>query len=266
MADWPLVADRAGRTRAQGRDPPPADRPASPGGRERRRALGAAGAVPVPVPLGLQLPGRPRRADRRGLRPLRPGTPAAGRLLHPFRQHPRLRRRAGRASRPAPPRHPVARPLSRRLPRPRGEPAEPGAGRTSCSSRRDSEPVGFAAPHGRWNAGLDAVLDELGYLYSSDFQLGYDDLPFFPWREDRFSSVLQVPIHPICEGLFLDAGVRSGRGDRRPPRRRSSVPRSMPASRRSSTAIPSAGWRGSPRSSRPSTRRRRATRCSGGSR
>jgi hypothetical protein len=71
-------------------------------------------------------------------------------------------------------------------------------------------PVGFAAPHGRWNAGLDGVLAELGYLYSSDFQLGYDDFPFFPWVANRFSNVLQIPIHPICEGLFLEAGARSG--------------------------------------------------------
>src|SRR5918997_2186392 len=69
------------------------------------------------------------------------------------------------------------------------------------------EPVGFAAPHGRWNPGLDAVLEGLGYLYSSEFQLGYDDLPFYPWRHDRFSDVLQIPIHPICEGLFLEAGA-----------------------------------------------------------
>lgn len=69
-------------------------------------------------------------------------------------------------------------------------------------------PIGFAAPHGRWNVGLDDVLEEAGYLYSSDFQIGYDDLPFFPWKEGRFSNVLQVPIHPVCEGLFLEAGIR----------------------------------------------------------
>jgi hypothetical protein len=68
------------------------------------------------------------------------------------------------------------------------------------------EPEGFAGPHGRWNEGIDAVLEELGYSYSSDFQLGYDDLPFFPWRGDRFSSVLQVPVHPLCEGVFFEAG------------------------------------------------------------
>jgi hypothetical protein len=71
--------------------------------------------------------------------------------------------------------------------------------------------VGFAAPEGRWNSGLDTVLEEKGYLYSSDFHLGYDDLPFFPWRECCFSGLLQVPIHPICEGSFLDAGVRDAR-------------------------------------------------------
>ena len=49
-------------------------------------------------------------------------------------------------------------------------------------------------------------MEGLGYAYSSDFHLGYDDYPFFPWVGDRFSRVMQVPVHPICEGLFLDAG------------------------------------------------------------
>ncbi len=71
-------------------------------------------------------------------------------------------------------------------------------------------PQGFAAPHGRWNSGLDDAIETLGYGYSSDFQIGYDDYPFFPWKGDRFSRVLQVPVHPVCEGLFLDAGVRDG--------------------------------------------------------
>jgi hypothetical protein len=73
------------------------------------------------------------------------------------------------------------------------------------------DPVGFAAPHGRWNPGLDAALEDIGYHYSSDFQLGYDDVPFFPWRGDRFSRVLQVPVHPVCEGLFMEAGAVDGR-------------------------------------------------------
>lgn len=68
------------------------------------------------------------------------------------------------------------------------------------------EPCGFAAPEGRWNRGLDAAIESLGYGYSSEFQVGRDDRPFHPWRGDRFSAVLQVPIHPVCEGLFLEAG------------------------------------------------------------
>jgi hypothetical protein len=73
------------------------------------------------------------------------------------------------------------------------------------------EPTGFAGPHGRWNPGLDDAIESLGYEYSSDFQLGHDDFPFFPWKGDRFSRVLQVPVHPVCEGLFLDAGVADTR-------------------------------------------------------
>lgn len=78
-------------------------------------------------------------------------------------------------------------------------------------ARAGITPTAFAAPEGRWNAGLDAVVEGLGYAYASEFHLGYDDLPFFPWRGDRFSKVLQVPIHPLCEGLFLEAGARDGR-------------------------------------------------------
>jgi hypothetical protein len=73
------------------------------------------------------------------------------------------------------------------------------------------EPLGFAAPHGRWNPGLDDAIESLGYEFSSDFQVGYDDFPFFPWKRDRFSRVLQLPVHPVCEGLFLDAGVQDSR-------------------------------------------------------
>jgi hypothetical protein len=73
------------------------------------------------------------------------------------------------------------------------------------------DPVGFAAPHGKWNSGLDDVLETLGYSYSSDFHIGYDDFPFFPWKGNRFSRVLQLPIHPICEGLFLDVGMHDSR-------------------------------------------------------
>jgi peptidoglycan/xylan/chitin deacetylase (PgdA/CDA1 family) len=70
------------------------------------------------------------------------------------------------------------------------------------------EPVGFAAPHGRWRLSLDDQLEDMGYLYSSDFQLGHDDFPFYPWKGDRFSRILQIPVHPVCEGLLIEAGAR----------------------------------------------------------
>jgi hypothetical protein len=69
------------------------------------------------------------------------------------------------------------------------------------------EPTAFAAPHGRWRRSLDDQLEDLGYLYASEFQLGYDDFPFYPWKGNRFSRILQIPVHPVCEGLFLEAGV-----------------------------------------------------------
>jgi hypothetical protein len=78
-------------------------------------------------------------------------------------------------------------------------------------TRAGIHPSAFAAPEGRWNVGLDEVVEGLGYHYASEFHLGHDDLPFYPWRAGRFSTVLQVPIHPVCEGLFLEAGAIDGR-------------------------------------------------------
>jgi hypothetical protein len=66
---------------------------------------------------------------------------------------------------------------------------------------------GFASPHGRWNLGLNEELEELGCEFASEFQLGYDDLPFHPWLGNRRSKILQIPVHPICEGLFFDSGA-----------------------------------------------------------
>jgi hypothetical protein len=63
------------------------------------------------------------------------------------------------------------------------------------------EPSGFASPHGRYNRGLQSVLEELGITHSSEFGLAYDDLPFYP----ADSRVLQIPVYPICLGLFLEA-------------------------------------------------------------
>jgi peptidoglycan/xylan/chitin deacetylase (PgdA/CDA1 family) len=71
------------------------------------------------------------------------------------------------------------------------------------------EPSGFAAPHGRFNRGLLSALERLQVGHSSEFGLAYDELPFFP----HDGNVLQIPVHPVSLGIFLEA-VR-GDGPRR---------------------------------------------------
>jgi peptidoglycan/xylan/chitin deacetylase (PgdA/CDA1 family) len=62
------------------------------------------------------------------------------------------------------------------------------------------EPLGFAAPYGEWNPNLAKAIQDCGFLYSSEFALDYDDVPFYPIVNGRQSSVLQIPIHPISLG------------------------------------------------------------------
>ncbi|MBN2216307.1 MAG: hypothetical protein JW719_02915 [Pirellulales bacterium] len=66
------------------------------------------------------------------------------------------------------------------------------------------EPRGFAGPHGRYCPELGAALDALGVSHSGEFGLAYDDLPFCLVP----GGPLQVPIHPVCLGLFLEAADR----------------------------------------------------------
>ncbi len=61
-------------------------------------------------------------------------------------------------------------------------------------------PIGAAAPYGEWNPEWNKALSKLGFLYSSDFALVYDDLPTRPVIDGKPSSVLQIPVHPICLG------------------------------------------------------------------
>jgi len=67
--------------------------------------------------------------------------------------------------------------------------------------RAGLNPSGHASPHGRYNEGLRRAMERLGITHSSEFSLARDDWPFFP----DGGQVLQIPIHPICLGLFLDA-------------------------------------------------------------
>lgn len=62
---------------------------------------------------------------------------------------------------------------------------------------------GFAAPFGSWNINLAKAIEDLGFDYSSEFSLDYDDLPFYPIFDNDYSPVLQIPIHPISIGRLL---------------------------------------------------------------
>lgn len=76
------------------------------------------------------------------------------------------------------------------------------------------EPVGMAAPNGLWNHGLAEAIQQARFLYSSEFSLAFDSLPFTPplHRSKRinsqFYSALQIPIHPVSAGNL--ARVRIG--------------------------------------------------------
>lgn len=72
-----------------------------------------------------------------------------------------------------------------------------------CLQSVGIEPSGFVAPHGRFNRSLLDALVQLNVSHSSEFALSYDELPFFVDGGD----VLQMPVHPVCLGLFLAAGV-----------------------------------------------------------
>lgn len=63
--------------------------------------------------------------------------------------------------------------------------------------------TGFTAPHGRFNRSLLTALERLEIGYSSEFATAYDELPFLP----AGANVLQIPIHPICLGIFLEAAL-----------------------------------------------------------
>ena len=64
---------------------------------------------------------------------------------------------------------------------------------------------GYAAPYGEWNIPLAKVIEQADFIYSSEFTLDYDNLPYYPYFKGAFSSVLQVPVHPISLGILKNA-------------------------------------------------------------
>ncbi|MEO0082725.1 MAG: polysaccharide deacetylase family protein [candidate division WOR-3 bacterium] len=69
-------------------------------------------------------------------------------------------------------------------------------------------PVGIAAPYGDWNESWNRAAADAGLQYSSEFSIGYDDVPFRPVVSGNPSSLLQVPIHPVCFGRLVAARAR----------------------------------------------------------
>lgn len=63
-------------------------------------------------------------------------------------------------------------------------------------------PVGITAPTGAWNNQFGKAIQELGFQYSSEFSYDYDNLPSYPILQHYASSVLQLPVHPICVGTM----------------------------------------------------------------
>lgn len=63
---------------------------------------------------------------------------------------------------------------------------------------------GFSGPHGKGTPALLSVLEDKKYVYSSEFGYDYDNFPHFPVHRGRIFNVLQIPTHPVCEGVFLE--------------------------------------------------------------
>ena len=58
---------------------------------------------------------------------------------------------------------------------------------------------GFAAPFGDWNESLDNAIKNI-FSYSSEFGFDYDNFPSYPIIKNKFSKILQLPVHPISIG------------------------------------------------------------------
>jgi len=55
----------------------------------------------------------------------------------------------------------------------------------------------FAAPRGMWNYQLHQALDDLGYLYTSDFGCAIAGYPYYPYVFGNRSRTLQIPVNPF---------------------------------------------------------------------
>jgi hypothetical protein len=63
-----------------------------------------------------------------------------------------------------------------------------------------------ALPYGQWSIELGRVIEKIGMTCSSEFSYDADNFPSAPYLNDRFSEVLQVPIHPVSIGNLSRQG------------------------------------------------------------
>lgn len=55
----------------------------------------------------------------------------------------------------------------------------------------------FAGPRGLWNHSLHKALEDLGYLYTSDFGAGIAGFPLYPYINGIRSHTMQIPVNPF---------------------------------------------------------------------
>ena len=88
-----------------------------------------------------------------------------------------------------------------------------------CRALKDAglEVSGYAAPNGIWHHGIAQAIEEQDFLYSSEFGLAYDALPFNPILpmnrrvNNNFYRALQIPVHPISVGNLARVGISDER-------------------------------------------------------
>jgi len=51
----------------------------------------------------------------------------------------------------------------------------------------------FVSPSAKWNPALQRIIEEMGYVYSSEFGFAHDCLPI-----ETTTGGLQIPVHPVC--------------------------------------------------------------------
>lgn len=76
--------------------------------------------------------------------------------------------------------------------------------RALSTLKKQSLPVhGITSPTGAWNRDIGTLFQELNFSYSSEFAYDYDNLPSFPILGSSRSSVVQLPVHPVCVGTLM---------------------------------------------------------------